>query len=62
MRQHRARKAAGRIALLVEVDEAALIDKLIEGGFIAPHVVDDRAAIAAATNEMIGTLLAENSR
>jgi hypothetical protein len=60
MRQHRARKARGRTALLIEVDEIALVEKLKEGGFISPHQADDRAAVTAATNEMIGTLLAEN--
>jgi hypothetical protein len=62
MKQYRWRKARGRIALLVEVDEAGLIDKLIDGRFIAPHLIDDRAALTVATNTMLGTLITENPK
>ena len=47
------RRRAGRIIVSVEVDEQALTDALVTARLLSPLAVDDRVAIAHATEQLI---------
>jgi hypothetical protein len=48
MREFRARRAAGRMVLKVEVDDVAVPRLMVDAGFLAEHDVDDRKKVQAA--------------
>jgi hypothetical protein len=47
-RRYRDRQRAGRMVLVLEVDEVETADALIAAGYLAPHHADDRQKIAEA--------------
>ena len=52
LHRHRQREALGLAVLPIEVDFNALSFALLEAGFIQEHQIDDRAAVAAANEEI----------
>jgi hypothetical protein len=56
MRRYRARRAAGKVVLSVEVDDVDLAERLVEAGFLPRRLVDDREALRqAAERYLAGT-------
>ena len=53
MRRHRQRRKAGRLPLLIDVDDVAWAQKLIALGRLDPAAEDDAQAIAAATADFL---------
>jgi hypothetical protein len=60
MRRTRARRAAGRLLLQIEVPEAELIDVLIFHGMLYSAVADDPGQIARAVERTLAALIAEH--
>jgi hypothetical protein len=54
--QHRARRKAGHVVLLIEVDEIPLADTLIEARLLDPSLAEDRTALAQATTRLLKSL------
>jgi hypothetical protein len=52
-RAWRARQRAGKICLLVEVDQHELAEALVDAGLLAWEVCEDHEAIARATGEVL---------
>jgi hypothetical protein len=52
-KRHRARAKDGRVVLMVEVDEIALAEQLVEAGLLERQDSDDRKAIAAALQVVV---------
>lgn len=59
MRRHRARRAAGLIALRIEVDEARLVDVLTQSRRLHPSKSDDPESIRKATEDLVASLRLE---
>jgi hypothetical protein len=55
-RAHRERQREGKIVLSVTVDEVALCEALVSGGFLDPVNADNRAEIEAAVERLLDTL------
>jgi hypothetical protein len=55
LRRHRARAAAGRIVVAVEIDELEVVGALVEGGLLAAWT-DDKAEIQAAIQKALRLL------
>ena len=53
MRRYRARRAAGKIVLPVEVDDVDLAERLIEAGFLPRRLADDRRALKDAAERYL---------
>lgn len=58
MRQHRARKADGKIMLLVEMDETGLQDMLVRAGLLDRNN-DDREVLTSAVMEFLNAAILE---
>jgi hypothetical protein len=58
MRQHRARRAEGKVLLTVAIEEDSLIDALIESGELNPSLAGDKATMS----EVLAAILWENQR
>ena len=58
MRRHRARRAAGRAILKVEVHLAELADALVEAGWLKAWDQEDRGEVRAALERLIDHLTA----
>lgn len=61
VRQHRARRKAGRAVLLVEVDGHALAEVLVDSGLLDWDECEDVEAIAQATGKLLEIFTAERS-
>lgn len=60
MRRYRARRAAGKVVLSVEVDDVDLAERLVEAGFLSRGLADDRQALKeAAERYLAGARAAE---
>ena len=58
MRHHRARRADGKIMLLVEVDETAVVDMLVMAGLLDRNN-DDREALTTAVTKFLEAAILE---
>jgi hypothetical protein len=58
VKAHRARRAAGRLSLLIEVDEVATIEVLERARLLEPLRDHDREDIARAVERAVERLLA----
>jgi hypothetical protein len=58
-RARRQRLANGKIQLTIEADEVALVEALVEARLLEPVVDHDRRAIEAATQKLLGWVIAE---
>ena len=58
-RTYRSRKRAGLMLLDVLVDEVAVPEALVQAGLLAPTDTDDSAAVAAAIEQMLSTIVNE---
>jgi hypothetical protein len=59
VRAHRARVAAGRILLVLEVDELPLVEALVAARLLDLSVADSREAITAATARLLEVVIGE---
>jgi hypothetical protein len=57
VKAHRARRAAGRLSLLIEVDEVATIEVLEQARLLEPLHDHDREDIARAVEKAVERLL-----
>lgn len=60
MRQHRARKADGKVMLLVEVDELMLADMLVMAGLLDRNN-DDREVLTNAVVKFLEAAILEST-
>jgi hypothetical protein len=62
LRRFRERQANGHIILRLEVDEVALTELLVAAGLLPPATDHERTEIEAATERLLGTLIADETR
>ncbi len=58
-RAYRQRNKAGLMVLRVAIDDVAVPEALAEAGFLDPKKLDDRAAVAAAIEDLLRKLSTE---
>ncbi|MGF7163139.1 hypothetical protein FHS85_004797 [Rhodoligotrophos appendicifer] len=56
VRRYRKRQREGRIVLMIEVDEANLVDVLTHSGVLSPLMADDHESIREAYQAFTATL------
>jgi hypothetical protein len=58
-RARRRRQRLGLVQLLVEVDEVALAEALIDAGDLQAHEAEDRGSLARGLGRLLGRLLVD---
>ncbi|UVC17583.1 hypothetical protein [Mesorhizobium onobrychidis] len=62
MRRYRARRAAGKVVLSVEVDDVDLAERWVEAGFLSRRLADDRQALKEAAERYLAGARAGRAR